>query len=164
MSYAMVLFLAAALEFAGRALALRLGAGWTLNSGVSFGLLRENPPLALFLSGLALAALLACLFSIKGLSGRARLGLAAGVGGAAANFLQRLLGDGVVDWIPLPLSGAFFEGGLRFNLADVEILLGLAAAFWEGSRPPFLTNSSLPTVEELGKIQGTKPEEADPCA
>ena len=34
-------------------------------------------------------------------------------------------------FLPLPLSTYFIEGGLRFNLADVEIALGAAAVLWE---------------------------------
>lgn len=115
---------AALLEFAARSVAVHLGAKLSANPGVAFGLLGGRPALACALSALALAALLFCLSRFP------RPGLAIMAGGAAANLLDRLLWGAVRDWIPLPFSEHFIPGGLRFNLADVEIALGAAAVLW----------------------------------
>ena len=119
-----VALLAALLEFAARGVAVRLGAGLRGNPGVAFGLLEGRPALACLLSALALTALLFCLWRFP------HPGLAVMAGGAAANFIDRLLWGAVGDWIPLPFSEYFITGGLRFNLADVEISLGAAAVLW----------------------------------
>ena len=134
---AFVMLVSALLECATRALATRLGAPLAFNRGVAFGMLRGRPGWAVLLSGGALALLLGDVFLSRG-PRPARLALSAAAGGAAANLIQRLTDGAVTDWIPLPLSEALVEGGLCFNLADLEIALGTAAAFWvivgDGSR------------------------------
>ena len=91
---------------------------------MAFGLLGGTPSLACLLSALALSALLFCLWRFP------HPGLSVMAGGAVANLIERLLSGSVMDWIPLPFSEHFIEGGLRFNLADVEIALGAALALW----------------------------------
>lgn len=87
------------------------------NIGVGFGLLRDKPKVALFLSVFAfiviiLSSILAKLKPVK------RIGLAIMAGGALSNLLERIVSGYIIDWLKLPLID------LRLNLADVEILLG----------------------------------------
>ena len=119
-----IVLAAALLEFAARGVAVRLGAELRGNPGVAFGLLGGTPSLACLLSALSLAALLFCLWRFP------HPGLSVMAGGAVANLIDRLLSGSVMDWIPLSFSEHFIEGGLRFNLADVEISLGAAAVLW----------------------------------
>ena len=106
------------------------GASASRNPGVAFGLLSGAPGLAIAVSAVALAGVLWAVFRAEGLCAAARTGLAVTAGGAASNLAERLLFGAVTDWIPLPLSGHFIRGGLRFNLADVEIALGVCVAFF----------------------------------
>ncbi|MBQ9564413.1 MAG: signal peptidase II [Synergistaceae bacterium] len=128
--YVLVIFLSALAEFAGRGLAERWGVTLSANPGVAFGLFGGAPVFAVILSGFALTLLAGCVFRMKGLNNKTRLALSLMAGGAAANFASRLIQGAVTDWIPLPFSSAFFHGGLRFNLADLEIAFGAAWALW----------------------------------
>ncbi|MBR1671973.1 MAG: signal peptidase II [Fretibacterium sp.] len=127
-----IILSSALLEFAARIAAAGLGATFSANPGLAFGLLKGSPALARALPALSLALLLGALWRLRHREDNRTLrpGLAVMAGGAAANLIDRLLQGAVRDWIPLPLSGRFIEGGLRFNLADAEICLGAAAVLW----------------------------------
>ena len=126
--------LCALLEFVARRVAMVRGfpfsAGPSVNPGVAFGLLRGTPAWAAVLSALGLAVILGSLFLLRRRNGALRLGLSVMAGGALANLAERMARGFVTDWLPLPLSDAFIEGGLNFNLADVEIVLGASVALW----------------------------------
>ena len=134
------MLLSALFEFAGRYAATYFGLAFDDNPGVAFGLLGGSPAFATALSGCAFAVLFFLVFfrddvnttcspSIRCPACRFALSIMAG--GAAANFASRVISGAVPDWIPLPLSKNFFPPkGLFFNLADVEIALGAAAAFY----------------------------------
>ena len=124
----MTVLLCALAEHAARGAAESLGFASNDNPGVAFGLLGNSPALATAVSCVALAVLLWLVFRKKGLNPKTRLALSVMAGGAAANLMSRLIYGAVNDWIPLPFSDAFIPGGLFFNLADVEIALGAAAA------------------------------------
>ena len=128
MRYSLAVILCAVAEHAARCAAEFLGLTTNDNPGVAFGLLGGYPLLAAAVSGAAFAILLLLVFFKKGLKSKTRLALSVMAGGAAANLMSRIIYGAVTDWIPLPFSGAFFHGGLFFNLADVEIALGAAAA------------------------------------
>lgn len=95
---------------------LGLGAGWP-------------PALRFAIFVLSCAVLLAVLISVAW--GRHRpppaevWGLALMIGGGAANWVDRLFGDGVIDFMNVGI------GGLRtgiFNVADMALMLGAALA------------------------------------
>ena len=145
---AVVILSCAALEFGARELAGWWGVPMSANPGLSFGLLGAAPGWALALSGAALAVLLGCVLAAGRMGRGLRLALSVMAGGAAANFLQRLLAGAVMDWIPLPFTETFFPGGLRLNLADAEIALGAALLLRAtregpetGRRPPASASS-----------------------
>ena len=127
--YAAVILASASLEFATQVLASRLGAPFSVNRGVAFGMLAGSPGLAVWLSLGALALLLGYVFLSREPS-PVRLALSVAAGAVAENLTQRLSRGAVADWIPLPLSEALFQGGVLFNIADVEIALGVAAGLW----------------------------------
>ena len=136
-NYPIITAAAALADFASKYAARRCGLVVDLNTGAAFGLFKAFPQAV---AAAAAAALLVLLFAVLRLyrSGSAACGgLALAAGGAAANLAERLARGAVSDWIYLPFSTLVFRGGLRFNLADVEIGLGarwvLAAIFREWS-------------------------------
>ncbi|MBQ7263713.1 MAG: signal peptidase II [Synergistaceae bacterium] len=119
---------AAALDLISREVAVRLGVELRANAGVAFGLLRGRPGLATILSASVTLLLVAWILLSRAGPVRVRAALSVVAGGAAANLVQRLVHGAVMDWIPLPFSEAFIQGGLRFDVADVEIALGAVLA------------------------------------
>jgi signal peptidase II len=88
------------------------------NTGAAFGLLRNS---AWLLSALSLVFLLAVIIfgaTSSPLSRGTRLALAAGIGGAVSNLLDRFTRGYVIDFID-------FRVWPVFNLADVAIVVGL---------------------------------------
>ena len=94
----------------------------TYNTGAAFGILEGVPDIALILSAVACLVVLGVLIFVK-LDKAERVGLSIMLGGALSNLLERVLLGHVIDWIPLP----FID--LNFNIADVEISLGVLIAF-----------------------------------
>lgn len=88
------------------------------NYGIAFGLFNNFKYMALILSGLALTVILFLVF-YKFKNFKINIALASAAGGAAANFAERLYLGCVIDYINILYS---------FNLADIEIILGLTLA------------------------------------
>ncbi|MFA7324397.1 MAG: signal peptidase II [Candidatus Nanopelagicales bacterium] len=94
--------------------------GAHVNPGVSFGLLAEQPALALIASTAALCAVAIAAWKWARTPAQF-LALGLILGGAAGNGLNRLAprqATGVIDWITIPGYPA------SFNVADVAIRLG----------------------------------------
>ena len=113
-----IIICAAMLEFIALSAAKFLGIELKFNYGIAFGLFNDFKYIALILSCLALAVIL-CLIFYKFKDFKINLALALAGGGAAANFAERLYLGFVIDYINILYS---------FNLADIEIILGLASA------------------------------------
>lgn len=92
------------------------------NYGAAFGILGGIPEVALLLSGMACAGILAVIYFVE-MRPVMRLGLSVMAGGALSNLGERILWGYVVDWIPVPFMD------LQYNLADVEISLGALIVF-----------------------------------
>ncbi|ACS43110.1 MAG: signal peptidase II [Methylobacteriaceae bacterium] len=103
----------------------------SFNRGISFSLFPAHDPSSLALL-LAIQGTLTCLvagWALAASGGLERLGLAAIAGGAAGNFLDRLMDGAVTDYLDL------HTGGIRwftFNLADVWISAGVVLLLLEG--------------------------------
>ena len=103
----------------------------SFNHGISFSLLPAHDPSSLALL-LAIQGTLTCLvagWALAAGGGLERLGLAAMAGGAAGNFVDRLMDGVVTDYLDL------HTGGIRwftFNLADVWISAGAVLLFLGG--------------------------------
>lgn len=119
---------AAAVDQAAKYFAPSLGIAVSRNTGTAFGLFRGFPCAVTVLACAILVCMLYAIFRLGRLAPLVRASLALAAGGAASNILDRFAHGGVLDWIRLPFSEPFFSGGLRFNLADVFIGLGLLAA------------------------------------
>ena len=103
----------------------------SFNHGISFSLFPARDPSSLAVL-LAIQGTLTCLVIVWSLATTGtleRLGAAAIAGGAAGNFLDRLIDGAVTDFLDL------HAGGIRwftFNLADVWISAGVVLLFLEG--------------------------------
>lgn len=103
----------------------------SFNRGISFSVFAAHDPSSLALL-LALQGTLTCLVIAWALATTGtleRLGLAAIAGGAAGNFLDRLIDGAVTDFLDL------HTGGIRwftFNLADTWISAGVVLLLLEG--------------------------------
>ncbi|MDN3626675.1 signal peptidase II [Methylobacterium isbiliense] len=103
----------------------------SFNHGISFSLFPAYDPSSLALL-LGIQGTLTCLvvgWALAAKGGLERLGLAAIAGGAAGNFLDRLMDGAVTDYLDL------HTGGIRwftFNLADVWISAGVVLLLLEG--------------------------------
>lgn len=116
-----VIILCVLAEYLGRT-AFSAITGLAYNPGAAFGIMKNVPGLALWLSGIAFAVIMAVIFfgKVKPLTW---LGLAVMAGGALSNLLERIFIGYVLDWIPVP----FLD--LYFNLSDVFISAGALTAF-----------------------------------
>lgn len=92
------------------------------NRGIAFGLLDDAGALVIALAAIAFAALLAVFLAT---SGRRGLWLPIGLlaGGAIGNLIDRVRDGAVTDFIDIGPWPAF-------NLADVEITVGVAILVW----------------------------------
>ena len=103
----------------------------SFNHGISFSLFPAHNPSSLALL-LAIQGMLTCLvagWALAAGGGLERLGLAAIAGGAAGNFVDRLMDGVVTDYLDL------HTGGIRwftFNLADVWISTGVVLLLLDG--------------------------------
>lgn len=104
------------------------------NTGVAFGLFANGGTGPLVVTGLIIAALVAWLaYSVRG-DGLPRAGaLAVGLilGGAIANFADRLPDGRVTDFLDVGYGAIRWP---TFNLADSFIVLGVVVLLW--STPP----------------------------
>jgi signal peptidase II len=99
----------------------------TRNTGVAFGLLDGGGALIALVAVVALAALVAFFYFNRG---KRLVWLPTGllVGGAAGNLVDRAGGEGVTDFLKIPLWPAF-------NLADVAITAGVLSLLYVLERP-----------------------------
>lgn len=96
------------------------------NTGVAFGLLSGSGPLVLILTGTAVLAIAVWLLRSRPAGAFAAAASGLIVGGAAANFIDRLPDGRVTDVLDMGV------GALRwpsFNLADSAIVIGIALVF-----------------------------------
>ncbi|MGI8624501.1 MAG: signal peptidase II [Solirubrobacteraceae bacterium] len=91
----------------------------TRNRGVAFGLLQDGGALVAVVTAVALLALLA-FFALNRSRALAWLPTGLLVGGAVGNIVDRARGEGVTDFVKLPLWPAF-------NVADMAITFGVLA-------------------------------------
>ncbi len=91
----------------------------TRNRGVAFGLLQDGGALVAVVTAAALLALLV-FFALNRSRALAWLPTGLLVGGAGGNIVDRVRGDGVTDFVKLPLWPAF-------NVADMAITFGVLA-------------------------------------
>jgi signal peptidase II len=103
----------------------------SFNHGISFSLFPAHDPSSLALL-LAIQGTLTCLvagWALAASGGLERIGLAAIAGGAAGNFVDRLMDGVVTDYLDL------HTGSIRwftFNLADVWISTGVVLLLLDG--------------------------------
>ncbi|MCL2057495.1 MAG: signal peptidase II [Oscillospiraceae bacterium] len=91
------------------------------NSGAAWGILKDGRVFFLIITPLMLAAML--VFLIRNKSVLLRLALSFVIGGAAGNFIDRLIVGSVVDFLDFYIFGYNFP---TFNAADSSIVLGAA--------------------------------------
>ena len=104
------------------------------NRGISFGLLASDSPLgptilALVGTGIIIALVV---WAWRATSSVQRAALAAIIGGAASNVLDRLGEGGVTDFLDFHLGPFHWPA---FNLADAAIVCGVAALLLESAFP-----------------------------
>ena len=123
------------------------------NRGIAFGLLDEAGSLVLVLAAIAFASLLAMFLAA---SDRRGLWLPVGLlaGGAIGNLIDRIHEGAVTDFIDLGAWPAF-------NLADVEITLGVIILVWMyafGAQPDADPGDAGPDPGKTGEPPGPEPE------
>ena len=99
------------------------------NPGISWGLLRGLPPAALVAGNVVIVGLLVYFYAASQHSKkslRADVAIAAIVGGAAGNIVDRSLWRGVLDFIDVYVPAIGFDYPV-FNVADILIVLGVGA-------------------------------------
>ena len=103
------------------------------NQGAAFGILSGHSEAVLFMSLLACFILL--IVALKSDNKIIKLGLGLMLGGAISNLSERIIYGYVIDWITI-LN--YLGLDLNFNLADVEISLGvlilISVIFFEKER------------------------------
>lgn len=113
------------IDQATKRIAEKAGLELHLNSGVSMGFFKGQGLFLTALIGLLLLLLFAAIFCPKSpLKNNQRAFLSVMTGGAAGNYIDRVIRGSVVDWITLPFSANFSNGGLKFNCADIAICGG----------------------------------------
>ncbi len=103
----------------------------SFNRGISFSLFPAHDPSSLALL-LGIQGTLTCLVTAWALAATGsleRLGLAAIAGGAAGNFVDRLMDGAVTDYLDLYTGGIHW---FTFNLADAWISTGVVLLLLEG--------------------------------
>ena len=113
------------IDQATKRIAEKAGLQLHLNSGVSMGFFKGHGLFLTALIGLMLLFLFAVIFCKKSpLKNNQRAFTSVMAGGAAGNYIDRVICGSVVDWITLPFSANFFSGGLKFNCADIAVYGG----------------------------------------
>lgn len=92
------------------------------NKGSAFGLFPDHTRFFIFMTLLLVLFLIVYLRDLSKESAAVRLGLAAGIGGAMGNFIDRVRLGYVVDFLD-------FRIWPIFNIADIAIVLGAALIF-----------------------------------
>ena len=100
----------------------------TRNRGVAFGLFENGGAVVGIVTAIALVALLT-FFAFNRSRPYAWVPTGMLIGGAVGNLIDRARGDGVTDFVKVPLWPAF-------NVADIAITFGVLALVWvlEGPR------------------------------
>lgn len=98
------------------------------NRGVSFGLLRDLPPIVLSIV-LMLVALALTVWFFRTSHKPLRLALCTVVAGAIGNIIDRLRFGAVVDFLDFHAFGFHWPA---FNIADAAIVLGIAFVLLDG--------------------------------
>lgn len=103
----------------------------SFNHGISFGLFPAHDPssLVLLLGIQGTLTFLVAGWALAAKNDLERLGLAAIAGGAAGNFLDRLMDGAVTDYLDLHAGNIHW---FTFNLADVWISAGVVLLLLEG--------------------------------
>lgn len=107
------------------------------NRGISFGLFASDSSLAptiLTLAGTGIIIML-IFWALKATSTVQRTALAAIIGGAASNVLDRIGDGGVTDFLDFHLASYHWPA---FNLADVAIVCGVAGMLLQSAFPAAL--------------------------
>jgi signal peptidase II len=99
----------------------------TRNRGVAFGLFENGGALVGIVTALALLALLV-FFAVNRRRPYAWVPTGMLIGGAVGNLIDRARGDGVTDFVKVPLWPAF-------NVADVAITFGVLALVYVLEKP-----------------------------
>lgn len=97
-----------------------------VNTGAAFGKLQGQTSLLVVASAVGIVAFAYMLLKTEPRS-LARLGLSIGLGGAIANFIDRMTSGEVVDSIKV-------EHWPAFNLADVALTVGISLVFLDAIR------------------------------
>jgi signal peptidase II len=106
----------------------------TWNTGISYGLFRQQGPLwqAVLLALKAIAVVLLWIWLSRTTSRLAALSLGLIIGGAIGNAIDRLVYGAVVDFVLFHINTASFSfNWYVFNLADVAIVAGVIGLLFE---------------------------------
>ena len=106
----------------------------TWNTGISYGLFRQEGPLGQWalLALKLIAVVLIWIWLARAESRLAALGLGLIIGGALGNAIDRLAYGAVVDFVLLHVETATWRlNWYVFNLADAAIVAGVAALLYE---------------------------------
>jgi signal peptidase II len=99
----------------------------TRNTGVAFGLFDKGGALVAVVTAVALAALL-IFFAVNRSRPYAWVPTGLLIGGAIGNLIDRARGDGVTDFVKVPLWPAF-------NVADIAITVGVLSLVYVLEKP-----------------------------
>lgn len=114
------------------------GVGWPIrlvhltNSGAAFGTLQDAGPLLALTSLVGVVAVAIYLLNPGFAHPVMRVGLAAMLGGATGNLIDRVINGEVVDFIKVPHFPAF-------NVADSSITIGVLLLLWAMMKQPEAT-------------------------
>ena len=106
----------------------------TWNTGISYGLFRQQGPLwqAVLLALKAIAVVLLWIWLARTTSRLAALSLGLIIGGAVGNAIDRFAYGAVVDFVLFHINTASFSfNWYVFNLADVAIVAGVIGLLFE---------------------------------
>jgi signal peptidase II len=106
----------------------------TWNTGISYGLFRQEGPLgqAVLVALKAIAVVLLWIWLARTVSRLAALGLGLIIGGAIGNAIDRFVYGAVADFVLFHVTTANFSfNWYVFNLADVAIVAGVIGLLFE---------------------------------
>jgi signal peptidase II len=113
------------------------------NRGISFGLFASDAsyaPIILALAGTGIIIMLV-FWALRAISTVQRAALAAIIGGAASNVIDRLGDGGVTDFLDFHLGSYHWPA---FNLADAAIVCGVAGLLLQSAFPAALRTKDVP--------------------
>jgi signal peptidase II len=99
------------------------------NSGAAFGMLQDAGPMLALTSLIGVVAVAVYLLNPGFAHPLMRVGLAAMLGGATGNLIDRVINGEVVDFIKVPHFPAF-------NVADSSITIGVLLLLWAMTKEP----------------------------